>query len=599
MAEVAGVTDAPPKRIAYVVTDPMTVRLLLRGQLGYFRRRGYAVVVLCAPGAGVEETAAAEGVEARTVPLVRRPAPLRDLLALGHLVVALRRLRPDLVHASTPKAGLLGLLAARLGGVRGRLYTLRGLPLETASGLRRLVLALGERLAMASAQRVVCVSESLRRRALELRLAPAAKLRVLAHGSSNGVDAARFAGVRADESRRLRAELGIGEGDWVLGYVGRLTRDKGVADLWQLLRRLRTSQAGVRLLLVGDFEEGDALPQTLRRAMAADPDCIVTGFVGDAAPYYRLMDVLVFASRREGFPNVPLEAAAAGVPTVAYAATGTVDAVLSGETGVLVEVGDVDGLVRAVETYRSEPALLREHGEAARRRVREHIRHETVWSELASLYERLLGPPGAVTPRREPMLRCLADLLLAVAGLLLAAPVLLVVAALVRLTMGSPVLFRQVRIGHGACPFTLLKFRTMRDAIDAQGRELPDSERLTRFGAFLRRSSLDEVPELLNVLRGDMSFVGPRPLLPEYLELYTRDQARRHEVKPGITGWAQVNGRNETTWEERLRHDVWYVDHRSVRLDLEILLRTVVLVLRGKGISADGHATMPRFRGSS
>lgn len=190
------------------------------------------------------------------------------------------------------------------------------------------------------------------------------------------------------------------------------------------------------------------------------------------------------------------------------------------------------------------------------------------------------------------------DILGSLAALLVLLPVILLVAAAIRWRMGAPVLFRQLRPGLHGQPFEMIKFRTMLNATDAQGLPLPDAERLTALGRFLRAASLDELPELWNVLKGDMSLVGPRPLLMEYLELYSPEQARRHEVKPGITGWAQVNGRNAISWEEKFRHDVWYVDNRSLRLDLKILLLSVVKVFGRQGISADGEATMPRFRGN-
>jgi sugar transferase EpsL len=187
------------------------------------------------------------------------------------------------------------------------------------------------------------------------------------------------------------------------------------------------------------------------------------------------------------------------------------------------------------------------------------------------------------------------DLLGAGAGLIALAPVLLLIALAVRRSLGSPVLFRQIRPGRHGRPFALLKFRTMTEGRDAAGQPLPDEERLTRLGNWLRSTSLDELPELINVLRGDMSLVGPRPLLPEYLPHYSAEQARRHEVRPGITGWAAVQGRNALSWERRLALDVWYVDNWSLLLDLKILLMTVVKVLKREGISAEGHATMPRF----
>src|SRR5207249_7187841 len=182
-------------------------------------------------------------------------------------------------------------------------------------------------------------------------------------------------------------------------------------------------------------------------------------------------------------------------------------------------------------------------------------------------------------------------------GLLLLSPVLAVAALSVRLKLGSPVLFRQQRPGLHGRPFMLLKLRTMTDSRDARGRLLPDAERLTPFGRFLRSTSFDEMPELLNVLKGDMSLVGPRPLLMQYLERYTAEQMRRHEVKPGLTGWAQINGRNAITWDKRFELDLWYVDHLSFPLDVKILALTLWRVLRREAISEEGHATMTEFMG--
>lgn len=191
------------------------------------------------------------------------------------------------------------------------------------------------------------------------------------------------------------------------------------------------------------------------------------------------------------------------------------------------------------------------------------------------------------------------DFLVTAFGLLLVLPLLLILALMVRLKLGGPVLFRQQRPGQSAKPFIMYKFRTMTDARDSAGMLLPDHQRLTPFGGFLRSSSLDELPELLNVLKGEMSLVGPRPLLMEYLPLYSREQARRHEVRPGITGWAQVNGRNAISWEDKFKLDVWYVENRSFFLDLKILWLTVAKVFMREGITQDGQATMEKFRGSA
>lgn len=216
------------------------------------------------------------------------------------------------------------------------------------------------------------------------------------------------------------------------------------------------------------------------------------------------------------------------------------------------------------------------------------------WPEAQSLPR-----AGDRSRRGSDAAKRMLDVLGAVAGLVLLSTVLAATALAVRLRLGSPVLFRQERPGLHGRPFTMYKFRTMQGGVDAAGRPLPDEARLTPLGCFLRSSSLDELPELWSVLRGEMSLVGPRPLLMEYLPLYTPEQARRHQVRPGITGWAQVNGRNAISWEEKFRYDVWYVDHRSLLLDLRILLLTLKKVFRRVGISQQGRATMEKFRGSA
>ena len=191
------------------------------------------------------------------------------------------------------------------------------------------------------------------------------------------------------------------------------------------------------------------------------------------------------------------------------------------------------------------------------------------------------------------------DIIFAVCGLILLSPLILIIAIAIRLQMGSPVLFCQPRTGKNAEIFIIYKFRTMSNPSVNQNSGPADEVRLTGLGKILRRTSLDELPELWHVIKGDMSLVGPRPLLPEYIPLYTPEQNRRHEVKPGITGWAQINGRNDISWENKFRLDVWYVDHRSLMLDMKILFQTLLKVLHGEGVTKSGHVTTDRFRGSS
>ncbi|MGC8121869.1 sugar transferase [Marinobacter sp. VGCF2001] len=191
------------------------------------------------------------------------------------------------------------------------------------------------------------------------------------------------------------------------------------------------------------------------------------------------------------------------------------------------------------------------------------------------------------------------DFFVSLIGLVALVPVIFVVALLIHCKLGSPVLFRQTRPGRNGKPFEMIKFRTMLDATDKHGKPLPDNQRMTPFGSFLRATSLDELPELWNVLKGDMSLVGPRPLLMEYLPLYSKEQYRRHDVRPGVTGWAQINGRNAISWEDKFKLDVWYVDNQSLWLDLKILFLTVKKVVVRDGISGEGEVTMSKFTGSN
>lgn len=196
------------------------------------------------------------------------------------------------------------------------------------------------------------------------------------------------------------------------------------------------------------------------------------------------------------------------------------------------------------------------------------------------------------------MSKRLFDVWISFTALVLLLPIMVILAVIIRAKLGSPVFFKQIRPGLGGQPFEMVKFRTMRNAVDSSGEPLPDKDRLTKFGMFLRSSSLDELPELWNVLKGDMSLVGPRPLLMEYLPLYSRWQARRHEVRPGVTGWAQVNGRNALSWDQKFKLDVWYVENHSLILDMRILILTVKKVFAREGINSAGDATMPKFKGS-
>jgi glycosyltransferase involved in cell wall biosynthesis len=374
------------RQIVVGITDPQTC-LTLTGRLRALGDAGFRVTLVSSPSELLDRTAANQGVEAVVVPMRRRIAPVSDLLALMRLWRLLRQLKPDLTEFSTPKAGLLGNLAARLAGVPVRVYMLRGLKLERSRGFKRWVLLTAERVAASCAHVVLCNSASLRAEALRLRIAPLAKLQLLGEGSTNGVDVERF----SPGSSHVREELGIARDAPVVGLVGRLTRDKGVPELVEAFDVIIRKVAGAQLLLVGWFDAAeDALDDKLRAQIVNHPQIHLTGFVEDTAPYYRAMDVMVLPTWREGFPNVVLEAAATGIPVVTTISTGSRDSVVPEVTGLLIPPGYPEAITEAVLRLLRDADRRQRMGQAARTWVIEHFADDRVLGLTQAFYTSLL-----------------------------------------------------------------------------------------------------------------------------------------------------------------------------------------------------------------
>jgi lipopolysaccharide/colanic/teichoic acid biosynthesis glycosyltransferase/glycosyltransferase involved in cell wall biosynthesis len=506
---------------------------------------------------------------------------------------------------------MLGVVAARLARVPAVLYTIHGLPFASATGGRRALLKACELVSCRLAHRVLCVSGSMRSLALEARLTRADKLSVVANGSVAGIDAdERFApALHVAAAAAWRIAHGIPVDATVVTFIGRLTRDKGILELQRAWQRVRTLDAGAHLVMVGPLDSQEPAILDAVQRLGRDARVRLVGLEWNTAPILAASNLLVLPTYREGFPVTLLEAAAMALPVVASAVPGCTDAVKPGVTGTLVPVKDPDALASAIGSYLNDPASRAAHGATARAWVLRDFRPEVIWNETYAAYGAAVASPagqrGGAGRWRSPlgtwtdMYRAIGkrgfDLIVASVALVVLTPVLMAVALLVRLVMGSPVFFRQARPGQAGRLFTLVKFRTMKCGRAGES----DAVRLTAFGRLLRASSLDELPQLWNVIKGDMSIVGPRPLFVQYLDRYTPEQARRHEIRPGVTGLAQVRGRNSLDWEQKFAQDVWYVDHCSFALDVKILALTIWNVVCRRGISAPGHATAAEFMGSA
>ncbi len=591
--------------LLHVATVPLTLRFL-RDQICRLPAEGLVPHVASAPG-DADELAHFERTErvfTHPVPMTRKVSPFRDLRSLIHLSALVQRLAPTVVHAHTPKAGLLGMVAAAVTATPVRIYQLRGLPHLTSGRVGGAILRAADRLACRLAHRVICVSPSLRAQAITDGVCAPAKIEVLGSGSGQGVDLGHFAPERFDTDARGRLldGLGIPHDAEILGFVGRLVRDKGVVELAAAWAGLRVDFPKAHLLMLGPSEDRDATPAAVLRDLRADSRVHVLGLVADPAPYYAIMDVVALPTAREGFPNVLLEAAAMEVAVVASAVDGCTDAVRHRETGWLVEPGSAAAVREALERYLRDPELRARHGRAARARVEAEFSQDVMTARVHARYRTLVRSVPRLRRRRRARnawMKRAFDVWAAAAALALSLPIALVVAVVVAASMGRPIFFRQLRPGLHGKIFRVCKFRTMSDEHDRDGMLLPDERRLGRVGRWLRSTGLDELPQLWSVLRGDMSIVGPRPLLVQYLDRYTPDQAKRHDVKPGLTGWAQIHGRNAPPWDVKFAYDQWYAEHGSFLLDLWILARSATVLLSRAGVGHGDLDTMPEFQGSA
>jgi lipopolysaccharide/colanic/teichoic acid biosynthesis glycosyltransferase/glycosyltransferase involved in cell wall biosynthesis len=594
-------------RIAHVTTADVSVRFLLLNQLLYLREKGYEVAAVCSDGPWLADVRAL-GFEVQTVTMKRAMTPFSDLIALGRLYRCFRRSGFDLVHTHTPKGNLLGQLAAWLARTPYRVITIHGFYFHDAMPKwnRRFYIFM-EKISSRCAHWIFSQNREDMATAVREGISPESKM----HFLGNGIDLKIFQREKyADAAARLRIEMGIPPSAPVVGILGRLTFEKGYREFFEAASIIRQKHGDTHFVIVGPDDvicknELDGLVEKFNLRACVH----FCGMQVDVGKFYSMMTCFLFPSYREGMPRVLMEAAAMSIPAVASDIRGCREVIDSGKTGILVPVRNASLAATAVIDLLDNPAQAQAMGKAARCKAELEFDERAVFNRVHEGYSRLIELKGALgggkaarTGKKRPffsfLIKRLFDLVTSALGLIFISPILILISIVTKLNGPGPVFFRQVRPGMNGKPFTLFKFRTMIEKRDEMGKMLPDEQRLTSLGRFMRSTSLDELPELVNVLKGEMSLVGPRPLLTQYLPLYTQEQNRRHEVRPGITGWAQINGRNALTWEEKFRLDVWYVDHWSFFLDIMILFKTLLKLVTREGISAEGYATMPEFRGT-
>ena len=382
--------------VVHVLTVPDSL-VFFEGQPEWFEQHGVTLTFVASPGPRLDAFASRSGVETIGIPMQRQIAPIADLVAVARLWWQLRRLKPDVVHSHTPKGGLLGMLAASLARVPVRVYHIHGLPLVTAKGLRRVLLRASERMSCRLATDVLCVSRGVRDVAVQEELNGQDPIDVLLNGSINGVDATdRFNPEhQAASGRAERERLGIPCKALVFGFVGRLVRDKGVVELVEAWQSIRKDWPSAHLVVGGTLDDRDAVPNHVREQLESDPQIHLLGFRSDVERVFAALDVLVLPTYREGFPVVPLEAAAMSLPVLTTHVPGCTEAVVDGVTGMLVPPADASALADAMHAYAADPLLRRAHGIAGRKRVLADYAPRPLWEALRERYARAIARFGA------------------------------------------------------------------------------------------------------------------------------------------------------------------------------------------------------------
>lgn len=592
-------------------TDSNLFRFRLPVMLA-LKEKGHEIIALIPKGEDFDKFAPL-GIKAIEYHIKRSSLnPFSALNSIQEIASILKEMRPDIVHTFMLKPNIFGAFAAKIAGIPYVINSLTGLgSFYIQNGAKakifRFIIESLSRVSFQISKKVLFQNQDDLNLFVEKGLVNINKT-VLIKGS--GIDTKTFLPYSENERTMIKNKLldsidpTISKDCVLILMIARAILHKGVKEYYASAKILKDKNPNYVFLYVGGVDLGNISP--INEAFLKSSDAVI--YLGERKDIKELIgacDVFVLPSYREGIPRTLLEAGSMAKPIITTNAIGCREVVNDGENGFLIEIANIHSLTKAIEKLCDNKELQKKFGLASREKICKEFSVDSVVQEYLSLYDQILNPAkmeSKMHPKHENLYKSifkpLLDRLFAFILLVLFSPIFCIVALLIRIKLGSPIFFTQERPGKNGKIFKIYKFRTMSNARNNQGELLPDDQRLKGFGKFVRKSSLDELPQLFNVLKGEMSFIGPRPLLVEYLPLYSKEQARRHEVNPGITGWAQVNGRNAISWEEKFKLDVWYVDNLSFLLDCKIFYMTFYKVIRRKDITSNTSVTMEKFTGN-
>ena len=570
-------------KICCVANNDIAVKFLLIPQLKFLMEKGYDVYVVCSSGKWIKDIED-QGIKVKTIKIIRKITPFSDLLVLIKLFFYFKKEKFDIVHTHNPKPGLLGQLAAKLAGVPVIINTIHGLYFnEKSSALKRKFFIIIEKIEARCSDLIFSQNKEDMETLVKERISDLSKIKYL----GNGVDIKKFNPERftKDYILKKKNELKIDPDFNVIGTVGRLVKEKGYLDLFKALEIVLKKMPETLILAIGpkEPEKRDGFKPSLAKEYGVEKNVIFIGERTDVDELYALMDVFVLASHREGFPRTVIEAMAMQRPIIATNIRGCREEIDNGRNGILIPPKNPAELAEEIIFLLENKQKADQMAKEARAKAEKEFDESLVFGRIKESYEILAKERlnGIKNKRIQLFIKRIFDLVFALFGLILLSPLFLIIAILIKLDSPGPVFFKYERAGKYGKPFCPYKFRTMVQGAIKKGlghTVAKDDERITNIGRFLRKWAIDEFPQLINVLKGEMSVVGPRPMLKEQADRYNNFEKKRLLVKPGLAGWALIHGRNLPSWDERIKYDVWYAENWSLWLDIKIILKTFYLI---------------------